>query len=140
MYKSFLKCIKINTVHLINCSNVQSCNRVTVFLRLGLLSGKFFVFAVGARPVWRKQAKGSGVNALVPSAVSALAAPESGFGARCPRRLLRSAAFPPRSAWLRCGGARPSACLPFCVPGELRALLGRRDHGNKGGLAPERMN
>lgn len=105
MYKSFLKCIKINTVHLINCTNVQSCNRVTVFLRLGLLSGKFFVFAVGARPVWRKQAKGSGVNALVPSAVSALAAPGSGFGARCPRRLLRSAAFSPRSAWLRCGGA-----------------------------------
>lgn len=54
MYKSFLKCIKINTVHLVNYNSVQSWNRVTGFLKLVLLSGKFFVIAVDARAVWRR--------------------------------------------------------------------------------------
>lgn len=55
MYKSFLKCIKMNTVDLVYYNNVQSCNRTTAFLILGLLRDEFFVPALDASPVlgWR---------------------------------------------------------------------------------------
>lgn len=100
-------------------SLLQSCNRTAVFLILGLLRGKFFVPALDASPVLGWAVWGAG------------------GGQRCGGGVC-SGRCSPRT--LPCARARPSLRLPFCAPEKLPASPGRRDHGNKAGLASERMN